>query len=190
MQFCVWQIQIIHSVMYKDSLFQESQTSCIAAPRSCSPVHLSSVHLVPSAGSLKAGQRRFFSVALRFLCGALDSDSGTGLVQVSAGWEASWNEVAVLWRLCIQALGGCVRARPETAALVREVGWLRHALATLAGSSALPDPLTEEVLEEALCAMAEQCLVCRQEIRDAVIRSTGGALNRMKTLEENLNQSS
>ncbi|KAM6900038.1 neurochondrin [Xenentodon cancila] len=140
----------------------------------------------PPLGSMEAGQRRFFSVALRFLRGALASGS-PGPAQVSAEWETSWDEVAELWRLCIQALGGCVRAQPGIGGLVREDGWLKHTLTMLAECSELPDRLTEEALEEALGALAEQCPVCRQEIKDTMTRRTGGALSRMRSLKKSLN---
>ncbi|XP_061597554.1 neurochondrin [Cololabis saira] len=137
------------------------------------------------SGSMEAGQRRFLSVALRFLRGALDS-GGPGPARVSARWEESWDEAAELWRLCVQALGGCVRAQPGIGGLVREEGWLKHTLAMLAESSQLPDRLSEEALEEALGALAEMCPACRGEIRDAMTRRTGGALSRMRSLKKSL----
>ncbi|XP_008303468.1 neurochondrin [Stegastes partitus] len=136
------------------------------------------------SGSVEAGQRRFFSAALRFLCGALDSGSGSGPVKVSPSWEESWDEAAELWRLSLQALGGCARAQPSVCSLVRQEGWLRHTLGMLHQCSVLPDRHTEEVLEEALCAVAEQCPVCRQEIRDMMARSDEGALSRMRNLKK------
>ncbi|KAM4725088.1 neurochondrin isoform 1-T2 [Anableps anableps] len=138
----------------------------------------------PTGGSVEAAQRRFFSAALRFLRGALRSGSGSGPVQVSVGWEESWDEAAELWRLSLQALGGCVRAQPWVIGLIRDEGWLKHAVAVLTESSALPERHTEEVLEEALCALAERCPDCQQEIREAMRRSGGGALGRMKSLKK------
>ncbi|CAK6977400.1 neurochondrin [Scomber scombrus] len=136
------------------------------------------------SGSAEAGQRRFFSSALRFLRGALDSGSSPGPVKVSVSWEESWDEAAELWRLSLQALGGCVRAQPWITTLVREEGWLKHTLAMLAQCSALPDQQTQEVLEEALCAMANQCIHCKQEIGDTVTRSDKGALSCMRNLKK------
>jgi len=135
-------------------------------------------------GSVEANQRRFFSAALRFLRGALDSGSGSGPVQVSVGWEESWDEAAELWRLSLQALGGCVRAQPWIAALVRDEGWLKHTLGMLGECGVLPDRHTEEALEEALCAVALQCPVCRQEIADTMRRSEEGAVSRMRSLRK------
>ncbi|XP_047461174.1 neurochondrin [Mugil cephalus] len=139
-----------------------------------------------SSGSVEAGQRRFFSAALRFLRGALDSSSGPGPVKVSPSWEESWDEAAELWRLALQALGGCVRAQPVVTALVREEGWLKHTLTTLGHCSALPDQHTKEALEEALCAMAEQCPVCKQEIGDMMLRNDKGALSGMRNLKKSV----
>ncbi|XP_039977115.1 neurochondrin [Xiphias gladius] len=138
------------------------------------------------SGSVEAGQRRFFSSALRFLCGALDSGSSPGSVKVSVSWEESWEEAAELWRLGLQALGGCVRAQPWITTLVREEGWLKHTLAMLGQCSALPDQHTQEPLEEALCAMAEQCPVCKQEIGDMMMRNDKGALNCMRNLKRSV----
>ncbi|XP_040908655.1 neurochondrin [Toxotes jaculatrix] len=136
------------------------------------------------AGSVEAGQRRFFSSALRFLRGALDS--GPGSVKVSVSWEDSWDEAAELWRLGLQALGGCVRAQPWIATLVREEGWLKHTLSMLDQCSSLPDQHTQEALEEALCAMAEQCTVCKQEIGDTMMRNDKGALSGMRSLKKSV----
>ncbi|XP_022071989.2 neurochondrin [Acanthochromis polyacanthus] len=136
------------------------------------------------SGSVEAAQRRFFSAALRFLRGALDS--GSGPVKVSPGWEQSWDEAAELWRLSLQALGGCVRVQPSVCGLIREEGWLRHTLSMLGQAGALPDRHTEEVLEEALSAVAQQCPVCQQEIRDVMESSHRGALSRMRNLEKSL----
>ncbi|KAK2830619.1 hypothetical protein Q5P01_018550 [Channa striata] len=139
-----------------------------------------------STKSVEAGQRRFFSAALQFLSSALDSGSDTGQVKVSHTWEESWEEAAELWRLGLQALGGCVRTQPWLAALVREEGWLKHTLTMLGQCSALPDQHTQEVLEEALCAMAEQCPLCKQEIIDMMIRNDKGVLSYMKNLKKSV----
>lgn len=133
---------------------------------------------------MEAGQRRFFSTALRFLRGALDSGSSPGPVKVSLSWEESWDEAAELWRLSLQALGGCVRAQPWITTLVREEGWLKHTLTMLTQCSALPDQHTQEVIEEALCAMVNQCLLCKQEIGDTMMRNDKGALSSMRNLKK------
>lgn len=134
-------------------------------------------------GSGEAGQRRFFSAALRFLRSALDSGSSPGPLKVSSSWEDSWDESAELWRLGLQALGGCVRAQPWIITLVREEGWLKHVAGTLARCCALPDQHTQEALEEALCAIAEQCPACKLEIGH-MMRSSKGALTCMKNLQK------
>ncbi|XP_026156688.1 neurochondrin [Mastacembelus armatus] len=136
-----------------------------------------------ASGSVEAGQRRFFSTALRFLRGALDSGSSPGPVKVSVSWVESWDEAAELWRLGMQALGGCVRAQPWITTLVREEGWLKHTLTMLGQCSMLPDQHTQDALEEALSAMAEQCPLCKQEIRDMMVRSDKVALSCMRNLK-------
>ncbi|XP_029137285.2 neurochondrin, partial [Labrus bergylta] len=137
------------------------------------------------AGSVEAGQRRFFSSALRFLRSAIDSGSSPGPVKVSQSWEESWDEVEELWRLGLQALGGCARAQPWILTLVREEGWLKHTLAMLSQCSALPDQHTQGALEEALCAMADQCPVCKREIGD-MMRNGKGALSCMRSLKKSV----
>ncbi|XP_070840038.1 neurochondrin [Chaetodon trifascialis] len=136
-------------------------------------------------GSVEASQRRFFSTALRFLRSALASGSSPGPVKVSLSWEESWDEAAELWRLGLQALGGCVRAQPWITAVVREEGWLKHTLAMLSQCSALPDQHTQGALEEALCAMADQCPVCKMEIGD-MMRNGKGALSCMRNLKKSV----
>uniref|UniRef100_A0A4W6F5Q6 Neurochondrin n=1 Tax=Lates calcarifer TaxID=8187 RepID=A0A4W6F5Q6_LATCA len=106
-------------------------------------------------------------------------------VKVSTSWEESWDEAVELWRLGLQALGGCVRAQPWITALVREEGWLKHTLTMLGQCSALPDQHTQRALEEALCAMAEQCPVCKQEIGD-MMRNDKGALSCMRNLKKSV----
>ncbi|CAL8365681.1 unnamed protein product [Arctogadus glacialis] len=122
--------------------------------------------LMPAtSGPAESGPRRFFSAALRFLSGALEGPGPRpGPVAVSSAWEAWWGEAQELWRLGLQALGGCVRAQPWLSALVREEGWLAGTLALLETGARLPDQQTQEALEEALCALAEGCPACRQEI--------------------------
>ncbi|XP_059205444.1 neurochondrin [Centropristis striata] len=137
------------------------------------------------SGSIEASQRRFFSTALRFLRSALDSGSSPGPVKVSPSWEESWDEAAELWRLCLQALGGCVRAQPWITGLVKEEGWLKHTLSMLSQCSALPEQHTQEALEEALCAVADQCPVCKVEIGD-VMRNGKGALMCMRNLKKSV----
>lgn len=82
----------------------------------------------------------------------------------------------------MQALGGCVRTQPWVAKLAREEGWLKHTLAMLGQCSALPDQHTKEALEEALCAMAEQCPLCKQEIGEMMVKNENAALNSMRNL--------
>ncbi|XP_029976006.1 neurochondrin [Salarias fasciatus] len=137
------------------------------------------------AGRIEAGQRRFFSMALRFLRTALDSSGAPGPVQVSATWKESWYEVAELWRLSLQALCACLREQPGLAALLREDGWLRHVLDTLQRCSALPDPQSQASLEEVLCAAARLCNVCREDVAEAV-KSQTGALSSMSSLKKTL----
>ncbi|KAM4630156.1 neurochondrin [Polymixia lowei] len=135
-------------------------------------------------GPVEAGQRRFFSAALRFLRSALDSGPGPGPARVSPGWEEWWEEAGELWRLGLQALGGCVRAQPWISALVREEGWLKHTLGMLGICNALPDTHTQEALEEALCAMADRCPLCKQEIGNVMRGSNKGALSQMGNLRK------
>lgn len=134
-------------------------------------------------GSGEASQRRFFCTALRFLRSALDSGSTSGPLTVSSSWEESWDETAELWRLGLQALGGCVRAQPWIATLLREEGWLKHVAGALARCCAVPDQHTQAALEEALCALAEQCPTCKMEIGH-MMRSSKGALRSMKNLKK------
>lgn len=136
-------------------------------------------------GSVEASQRRFFSAALRFLRSALDSGSSPGPVKVNLSWVESWDEAAELWRLGLQALGGCVRGQPWITTLIREEGWLKHTLAMLSQCSALPDQHTQGALEEALCAMADQCPACRVEIGD-MMRNDKGALICMRNLKKSV----
>lgn len=102
-------------------------------------------------------------------------------MKVSRTWEERWDEAAELWRLSLQALGSCVRAQPWITILIREEGWLKNILSKLVQCRSLPDPETQGALEEALCAIAEQCLECRGEIRD-MRKSDEGALGSMGAL--------
>lgn len=138
------------------------------------------------SGSVEASQRRFFSSALRFLRGAMVSGSSPGPARVSPAWEEWWEEAGELWRLGLQAMGGCVRAQPWIISLVREEGWLHHTLTLMDSCSSLPDPHTQGVLEEALCAMAEQCPLCQQEISGHIKRNAKGSLSCMVNLRKSL----
>ncbi|XP_017294538.1 neurochondrin [Kryptolebias marmoratus] len=142
----------------------------------------------PPSGSVEAAQRRFFSAALQFLSGALQSGSGPGPgpgpVQVSVSWQQNWDEAAELWCLSLQVLGGCVRVQPWLVDPIRDEGWLKHTVSMLSECSALPDRNTQEVLEQVLCAVVERCSVCQQEIRDVMRRSDEGALNKMSNLKK------
>ncbi|XP_010898576.2 neurochondrin isoform X2 [Esox lucius] len=140
-----------------------------------------------SEAPVEAGQRRFFSTSLRFLRGALDYSSGPGPARVSPSWEEWWEEAGELWRLGLQALGGCVKAQPWIVTLVREEGWLSHTLTLLGSCSALPDPDTQAAIEEALCALALQCPLCRQEISVLLKSDAKGALGSMGKLKKSLN---
>lgn len=140
------------------------------------------IELFYSPAPADAGQRRFFSAALQFLRGALDSGSSPGPVRVSPGWA----EAEELWRLGLQALGGCIHAQPWITALVREEGWLKHTLTMLGSCSALPDPHTQGALEEALCAMADECPLCKQEIGEVMKGHGEGAVSLMGNLRKSV----
>ncbi|CAN9504214.1 unnamed protein product [Ophioblennius macclurei] len=135
------------------------------------------------AGPVTASQRRFFSLVLRFLRTALDSSPAPGPAAVSASWKECWYEVSELWCLSLQALGGCLRAQPALAALLREDGWLRHVLDVLKRCSALPDPQSQAALEEALCAAAQLCPACREEMQEAM-KNQRGALSAMSAMSD------
>ncbi|KAJ7999989.1 hypothetical protein DPEC_G00200160 [Dallia pectoralis] len=139
-----------------------------------------------SEAAVEAGQRRFFSTALRFLRGALAYSSAPGPAKVSPSWEEWWAEAGELWRLGLQALGGCVKAQPWIVTLVREEGWLSHTLNMLGSCSALPDPETKAALEEALCALALQCPLCRKDITVLLKSDAKGALGSMGKLRKTL----
>lgn len=104
---------------------------------------------------------------------------------MSLSWEESWDEASELWRLGLQALGGCVRAQPWITTLLIEEGWLKHILNMLVQCSALPDQHTQGALEEALCGMAEQCPACKLEIGD-MMRNEEGALRGMRNLKKSV----
>ncbi|KAG9279905.1 neurochondrin [Astyanax mexicanus] len=133
-----------------------------------------------------SGPRRFFSCALRFLLGALQPGEKGGQARLSPVWEPYWDEVSELWRLGLQALGGCVNAQPWITALAREDGWLQNTLSLLESSSSLPDPHSQHALEEALCAFAHQCPLCRQDIRKSTKRDGRSSLHGMMQLRKEL----
>lgn len=141
------------------------------------------MYVYPS-GPVNSNQQRFFSSALRFLRGALQPGDGVGQAKVSAVWAPWWEEVCELWRLGLQALGGCVNSQPWIATLIREEGWLQNILTLLESSCALPDTHSQEALEEALCAIAHQCPPCRQDISTYMKKEAGGSLHCMTQLRK------
>ncbi|XP_062301712.1 neurochondrin [Osmerus eperlanus] len=174
-----------------ESLLSEALPILLYKPRllvlaaNCCTLGLMIGRLKPApSGSVGADQRRFISSALQFLRGALDSRSSPGPVRVSPAWEEWWEEAGELWRLGMQALGGCVRAQPWITSLVREEGWLHHILTLLVTCRALPDPHTQGALEEALCAMVDQCPLCLKEISGHMKGNANGALSSMGNLRK------
>ncbi|KAK2836558.1 hypothetical protein Q7C36_014427 [Tachysurus vachellii] len=135
-----------------------------------------------STGTLS--QQRFFSSALRFLRGALQGVEGKGQAQVSPVWAPWWEEVCELWRLSLQALGGCVNAQPWIATIIREEGWLQNILSLLKSSCGLPDQQSQEALEEALCALAHKCPLCRKDIGVYMKGEAGDSLHCMPQLRK------
>ncbi|KAL2080371.1 hypothetical protein ACEWY4_024164 [Coilia grayii] len=133
-------------------------------------------------------ERRFFSAALRFLLGALSPAQDALRGSVAAAWEESWEEVGELWRLSLQALGACLRARPGLAALVREQSWLPNLLAELGNTGTRADAPTLEALQEALCALAQTCSACREEIREELSRGQASQLKDMSQLRQAVSQ--
>ncbi|KAF7691136.1 neurochondrin [Silurus meridionalis] len=136
------------------------------------------------AGQGHSNQQRFFSSALRFLRGALQAVEGKGQAQVSAVWAPWWEEVCELWRLSMQALGGCVNAQPWIATIIREEGWLQNILSLLESSCSLPDSHSLEALEEALCAVAHNCPVCQQDISVCMKKEAKNSLHCMPQLKK------
>uniref|UniRef100_A0A3B4F082 Neurochondrin n=1 Tax=Pundamilia nyererei TaxID=303518 RepID=A0A3B4F082_9CICH len=142
-----------------EALLSEALPLLVNKPRllvltaNCCTLGLMIGRLKEGGESVEAGQRRFLSSALRFLRSALDSSSSPGPAKVSLSWEDSWDDAAELWRLSLQALGGCARAQPSITTLIREEGWLRHMLAMLHQCSALPDQLTQDALQEKRCTL-------------------------------------
>lgn len=133
---------------------------------------------------MESSQRRFFSCALRFLLGALQAGEGGGQAQLHPGWQPCWEEVSELWRLGLQALGGCVSAKPWITTLIRDEGWLQNILSLLESSSSLPDPHSQQAFEEALCAIVRQCPLCRQDISESMKREDRGTLHCMAQLRK------
>lgn len=138
--------------------------------------------LVYATGPGNSSQQRFFSSALRFLRGALQAVEGQA--RVSPVWAPWWEEVCELWRLSLQALGGCVKAQPWITTIIREEGWLQNILSLLESSSGLPDAQSKDALEEALCAIAHKCPLCRQDISVYMKRETGDSLRSMSQLRK------
>ncbi|KAK1805162.1 hypothetical protein P4O66_019515 [Electrophorus voltai] len=136
-----------------------------------------------TTGPVESGQRQFFSAALRFLLGPLQVGEGSGPARVSPAWEQWWEEAGDLWRLGLQALGGCVSTQPWIATLSREEGWLQDTLSLLEASSSLPDPQSQEALEEALSTIAQKCPLCRQDITACMKRADRSSLHHMAQLK-------
>ncbi|KAL6457138.1 hypothetical protein MHYP_G00341010 [Metynnis hypsauchen] len=162
-------------------LLHKSRLLVLAA--NCCTLGLMIGRLKPAfTGPVESSQRRFFSCALRFLLGALQAGDGGGQARLSPVWEPYWEEVNELWRLGLQALAGCVNAQPSITTLVREEGWLQSTLSLLESSSGLPDPHSQQALEEALCAITLQCPLCRQDIIESMKRGGRGSLHGMAQL--------
>ncbi|KAM9493322.1 neurochondrin [Clarias gariepinus] len=131
-----------------------------------------------------SNQQRFFSSALRFLRGALQAVEGESQARVSPVWAPWWDEVCELWRLSLQALGSCVKVQPWITTIIREEGWLQNILSLLESCYSLPDPQTQEALEEALCAIAQECTICRQDVSVHMNRGTEDSLHCMSQLRK------
>ncbi|XP_031441637.1 neurochondrin isoform X2 [Clupea harengus] len=142
----------------------------------------------PPSDLTDPGERRFFSAALRFQLSALSSAQGSLPGPVVAAWEEGWEEVGELWRLSVQALGACFRSRPALTALVREQSWLTNTLAALRTRSARADAPTLEALQEALCALAQMCPACRDEIREELKKGQASCLKDMSQLRRTVSQ--
>ncbi|XP_051991954.1 neurochondrin-like isoform X1 [Xyrauchen texanus] len=125
-----------------------------------------------SSDPVEPGQRRFFSSALSFLLSAMQAGQASNPARISALWEEHWEEAGELWRLSLQALGGCVRAQPWITSLIREEVWLQSIFTLLGSSGKLPDQQSQDALEEVLCAIAKQSPVCRHDI--SVLLKTAG----------------
>ncbi|XP_052389186.1 LOW QUALITY PROTEIN: neurochondrin-like [Carassius gibelio] len=135
-----------------------------------------------STDPVEVGQRRFFSSVLSFLLSAVQSGQASKPARISALWEEHWEEAGELWRLSLQALGGCVRAQPWITILIRDEGWLQDIFTLLGSSGRLPDQPSQDALEEVLCAIAKQCPVCRKDISELVKSVSFGSLQGLPQL--------
>uniref|UniRef100_A0A8C1SL04 Neurochondrin n=1 Tax=Cyprinus carpio TaxID=7962 RepID=A0A8C1SL04_CYPCA len=131
---------------------------------------------------VELGQWRFFSSVLSFLLSAVQSGQASKPARISALWEEHWEEAGELWRLSLQALGGCVRAQPWITTLIRDEGWLQNIFTLLGSSGRLPDQPSQDALEEVLCAIAKQCPVCRKDISELVKSVSCGSLQGLPKL--------
>ncbi|XP_063041341.1 neurochondrin isoform X2 [Engraulis encrasicolus] len=134
------------------------------------------------------GEKRFFNAALRFLLGALGPAQDALPGSVAFAWAESWDEVGELWRLSLQALSACLRARPGLTVLAREQSWLANVLAQLGNKGARADAPTLEALQEALCALAQTCPTCREEIREELGKGPATQLKEMSQLRQVLSR--
>ncbi|XP_043074313.1 neurochondrin [Puntigrus tetrazona] len=135
-----------------------------------------------SADPVELGPRRFFSSVLSFLLSAVQSGPASKPARISTLWEEHWEEAGELWRLSLQALGGCVRAQPWITTLIRDEGWLQNIFTLLGPSGRLPDQPSQDALEEVLCAVAKQCPACRKDIRELVRSVSCGSLQGLPQL--------
>uniref|UniRef100_A0A673J766 Neurochondrin n=1 Tax=Sinocyclocheilus rhinocerous TaxID=307959 RepID=A0A673J766_9TELE len=135
-----------------------------------------------STDPVELGQQRFFSSVLSFLLSAVQSGQASKPARISALWEEHWEEAGELWRLSLQALGGCVRAQPWITTLIRDEGWLQNIFTLLGSSGRLPDQPSQDALEEVLCAIAKQCPVCRKDISELVKSVSCGSLQGLPQL--------
>ncbi|XP_055074969.2 neurochondrin isoform X1 [Misgurnus anguillicaudatus] len=137
-----------------------------------------------STEPVEPSQRRFFSAVLSFLLSAIQSGSASNTAQFSALWLENWEEAGELWRLSLQALGGCVMAKPWITSLIRDEGWLQNIFTLLGSSGKLPDQLSQDALEEVLCAISKQCPLCLKDIRLLVKGPSCGSLRCMPKLRK------
>lgn len=137
-----------------------------------------------STESVDPGQRRFFSAVLTFLLSAIQSGSASNPAQISAVWLESWEEVGELWRLSLQALGGCVKVQPWISSLIREEKWLQNIFTLLGSSGKLPDQHSQDALEEVLCAVAKQCPLCLKDISVLMKSQSCGSFQCMPQLSK------
>ncbi|KAK2886877.1 hypothetical protein Q8A67_015105 [Cirrhinus molitorella] len=135
-----------------------------------------------STDPVEPAQRRFFSSVLSFLLSAVRPAQSSQPAQISALWEEHWEETGELWRLSLQALGGCVRAQPWITSLIRDEGWLQNIFTLLGSSGRLPDQPSQDALEEVLCAIVKQCQLCREDISELVKSVSCGSLQGLPQL--------